>query len=317
MEKNSRDRLLCRLLAFFSVFLLSWNSYVAATVIIAQKAWTDASILFVDPYPGFSNFTTFQKFSWSFFVGNFILVLYCHLNVWNSDPGYLENLLPACSDIPEDPDRCTRCNVVWKPPRAHHCRICNKCVFRMDHHCPWINNCVGLLNFKFFFLFLVFSVILCAEVALMSLGQILYWCVSPIYGKTAVSPITAIVMVITLFLSGGFSYFFKVFLSDQLLSLRLNSTLIENNNWLTGRQLLTGEAMVELFGDNLLSYGIPTKPKLKVDLHDPVINTRSFFDDPDGVELFIKENERTANQVNLRKNPPHDVRETKSENKVL
>lgn len=28
---------------------------------------------------------------------------------------------------------CFKCNMV-KPPRAHHCKECNKCVYRMDHH---------------------------------------------------------------------------------------------------------------------------------------------------------------------------------------
>ena len=36
---------------------------------------------------------------------------------------------------------CQKCDR-HKPPRAHHCRVCKHCVLRMDHHCPWINNCV-------------------------------------------------------------------------------------------------------------------------------------------------------------------------------
>ena len=40
-----------------------------------------------------------------------------------------------------------------KPPRTHHCSICGRCVMGMDHHCPWMNNCIGIKNHKAFMLF--------------------------------------------------------------------------------------------------------------------------------------------------------------------
>lgn len=47
----------------------------------------------------------------------------------------------------------------YKPDRCHHCRVCRVCILRMDHHCPWIYNCVGFHNHKFFFLLLFYSCI--------------------------------------------------------------------------------------------------------------------------------------------------------------
>ena len=37
---------------------------------------------------------------------------------------------------------CTPCGITPKPDRAHHCSNCERCVLKMDHHCPWIGGCV-------------------------------------------------------------------------------------------------------------------------------------------------------------------------------
>ncbi|KAF4106985.1 palmitoyltransferase ZDHHC16B isoform X1 [Onychostoma macrolepis] len=50
---------------------------------------------------------------------------------------------------------CKKC-IVPKPARAHHCSICSRCILKMDHHCPWLNNCVGHFNHRYFFSFCLF-----------------------------------------------------------------------------------------------------------------------------------------------------------------
>ncbi|XP_029004061.1 palmitoyltransferase ZDHHC23-B [Betta splendens] len=49
---------------------------------------------------------------------------------------------------------CPVCRLA-RPPRAGHCRICGVCVLRLDHHCVWINGCVGQANHRSFLLTLV------------------------------------------------------------------------------------------------------------------------------------------------------------------
>lgn len=50
---------------------------------------------------------------------------------------------------------CKKC-VQPKPPRTHHCSICDCCYLKMDHHCPWMNNCIGFFNHRYFVSFCVF-----------------------------------------------------------------------------------------------------------------------------------------------------------------
>ncbi|KNB45983.1 putative protein s-acyltransferase [Blastocystis sp. subtype 4] len=72
--------------------------------------------------------------------------------------------IPFCKD-------CKR----FIPPRGYHCRHCGICVRVFDHHCPWVANCVGYRNHRFFVWFLVFGVLSCISgMVIMSVFFVTY-----------------------------------------------------------------------------------------------------------------------------------------------
>lgn len=56
--------------------------------------------------------------------------------------------------------KCRTC-LIEKPTRSKHCAMCGFCVEKLDHHCVWINQCVGLHNYKYFLSFLFLHALLC------------------------------------------------------------------------------------------------------------------------------------------------------------
>jgi len=53
---------------------------------------------------------------------------------------------------------CFECQVIMLP-RSYHCNVCHRCVERYDHHCPWINSCIGTRNHAWFLVFITFQTI--------------------------------------------------------------------------------------------------------------------------------------------------------------
>ncbi|KAL2156595.1 hypothetical protein VTH82DRAFT_1340 [Thermothelomyces myriococcoides] len=49
---------------------------------------------------------------------------------------------------------CVTC-MIRTPLRSKHCRRCQRCVAKHDHHCPWVYNCIGVNNHRHFLIYLV------------------------------------------------------------------------------------------------------------------------------------------------------------------
>lgn len=80
--------------------------------------------------------------------------------LWYYRATYAQPYIPQ-SDINQLPpdQKCFTCNS-WQPVRAEHCPACKKCIPKLYTHYHCIANCVGYHNEKFFYLYLVYTVIL-------------------------------------------------------------------------------------------------------------------------------------------------------------
>ncbi|XP_005017390.1 palmitoyltransferase ZDHHC3 isoform X1 [Anas acuta] len=146
--------------------------------------------------------------------------------------------------------KCPKCCSI-KPDRAHHCSVCKRCIRKMDHHCPWVNNCVGENNQKYFVLFTMYIALISLH-ALIMVGFHFLYCFEEDWTKcSSFSPPTTVILLILLcFEALLFLIFTSVMFGTQVHSICTDETGIERlkNQKPTWEKISGWEGMRAAFG---------------------------------------------------------------------
>ncbi|KAK9813093.1 hypothetical protein WJX72_008900 [[Myrmecia] bisecta] len=123
------------------------------------------------------------------------------------------------------PRYCKKCKA-WKPLRAHHDSISGRCVLKMDHYCIWVVNCVGLLNYKHFLLFLFWTCAACLEAAALLITSFVQFLTDS--GQSAgESAVTPAIVFVAFVIDAAFFISLLGFLIMHARMVARNSTSIE------------------------------------------------------------------------------------------
>jgi len=169
-----------------AIVLLLFAYIYGTTMALVVVPWLSFSVPGV-VHAGVLSFTTF-------------MALLCYLKCVYGDPGFSSvDWLPEQEDgavgthvkKSGGPRQCRKCIPPrYKPPRAHHCKECKRCVLRMDHHCMWVNNCLGHANYKSFVLFLLYVLSACVHCLVLTMSYTIYSMHSRHREKTALRAAT-------------------------------------------------------------------------------------------------------------------------------
>lgn len=132
--------------------ITNWSVPIFYAIAVLVTAGIFFNAVFPEMNLGFAH-KTYIFFTLSLVAVSFVLTTY-------SDPGQLtqNNAREYVKRFPYNgliffPRDCYSCHLP-KPARSKHCSSCKKCVVLFDHHCIWVNNCIGLRNYRWFVMYL-------------------------------------------------------------------------------------------------------------------------------------------------------------------
>ncbi|XP_054276391.1 palmitoyltransferase ZDHHC3-like [Macrosteles quadrilineatus] len=244
--------------------ILTWLLILYAEFVVMSV------MLIPSPYPIYSyiNMLIFQTLA--------VLAFASHLRTMFTDPGSVPKGNATKEMIQQMGCReghvffkCPKCCSI-KPERAHHCSVCQRCIRKMDHHCPWVNNCVGEDNQKYFVLFTFYI----ASISIHSLFLVanqFYTCVR-LEWKDCSSyspPTTVVLLVFLVFEALLFAIFTLAMLVTQLHAIWNDETGIEQLKKEEARWVRKSrwKSIQAVFGRFSLAWFSPfTRPPPKVKL---------------------------------------------------
>lgn len=173
---------------------------------------------------------------------------------------------------PNAPRWCAPCQK-FKPPRSHHCKELGDCVVRMDHFCPWVNNCVGFKNHKFFILFLWYAIIGLADFLLSFIWRVI---ADGIAHPTDVNPTDLVLLIIHFIITFPMTIMIAALAVSQFFTAIENCTSIESRSYENWRYYFRRQNMKfiwmydqgtkqnfrEFFGNSVSEWFLPYEPQL-------------------------------------------------------
>ena len=148
---------------------------------------------------------------------------------------------------------------LFKTDSVHHCRKCNECFVGLDHHCTWLNKCIGKNNRKSFILFIFSSILVIVYILITMTNQA--------WRSLRKAEMSILSNTIIIFYSLNFMilvyllYFFTVHIKLALLDV----TTIELLGSTQKIKQASLNNFIKVFGKNKLTWLLPIKPDLEQD----------------------------------------------------